>query len=145
MSKVAEGWEPSRETEAQPSDPCKLHGLSRSDASVPGRIIRWQDLAYARRVATAYYMRYAPEAYRQGTWKCWPASIRRPEWGTEAATLRIPARFYRLYPPMNMHPYFTALVIFAVVVVLLGIAVVAVLMSGSDRLYPPDDREDDED
>jgi hypothetical protein len=46
---------------------------------------------------------------------------------------------------MNTHPYFTALVIFSLVVVLLGIAVVAVLMSGSDRLYPPDDREEDED
>ena len=45
---------------------------------------------------------------------------------------------------MNMHPYFTGLAIFAVVVVLLGIAVVAVLMSGSDRLYPPDDREEDD-
>jgi hypothetical protein len=45
---------------------------------------------------------------------------------------------------MNMHPYFTALAIFAVVVVLLGIAVVSVMMSGSDRLYTPDDREDDD-
>jgi hypothetical protein len=47
--------------------------------------------------------------------------------------------------PADEHaPLFTALVIFAVVVVLLGIAVVAVLMSGSDRLYPPDDREEDD-
>jgi hypothetical protein len=37
-----------------------------SDASVPGAYHQVQDLAYARRVATAYYMRYAPEAYRQG-------------------------------------------------------------------------------
>jgi hypothetical protein len=45
---------------------------------------------------------------------------------------------------MNMHPYLTGLAIFAVIVVLLGIAVVAVLMSRSDRLYPPDDREEDD-
>jgi hypothetical protein len=40
---------------------------------------------------------------------------------------------------------FTILTISALVVVLIGIAVVAVLMSGSDKLYPPDDRDDDED
>jgi hypothetical protein len=45
---------------------------------------------------------------------------------------------------MNTHPYLTGLAIFSLVVVLLGIAVVAVLMSGSDRLYPPDDREEDD-
>ena len=39
---------------------------------------------------------------------------------------------------------FTILTISALVVVLIGIAVVAVLMSGSDKLYPPDDREDDD-
>ena len=39
----------------------------------------------------------------------------------------------------------TILAISALVVVLIGIAVVAVLMSGSDKLYPPDDRDDDED
>ena len=39
---------------------------------------------------------------------------------------------------------FTILTISALVVVLIGIAVVAVLMSGSDKLYPPDDREEDD-
>jgi hypothetical protein len=65
-------------------------------------------------------------------------------WDTEGRHPSVFPQVARLYPPMNMHPYFTALVIFAVVVVLLGIAVVAVLMSGSDRLYPPDDREEDD-
>jgi hypothetical protein len=37
-----------------------------SDASVPGAYHQVQDLAYARRVATAYYMRYAPEAWERG-------------------------------------------------------------------------------
>jgi hypothetical protein len=65
MSKVAEGWEPSRETMAQPSAPFKFTGFHQ-DSRVPGPIEQVADLAYARRVATAYYMRYAPEAYRQG-------------------------------------------------------------------------------
>jgi len=39
---------------------------------------------------------------------------------------------------------FTILTISALVAVLIGIAVVAVMMSGSDKLYPPDDRDDDD-
>jgi hypothetical protein len=89
--------------------------------------------------------RYAPEAWERGDVEAL-ARIHNggPRGHQKAATLAYARKLHGLRPPMNMHPYFTALVIFAVVVVLLGIAVVAVLMSGSDRLYPPDDREEDD-
>jgi hypothetical protein len=46
--------------------PLQITRAFHKDSRVPGRYQQVADLAYARRVATAYYMRYAPEAYRQG-------------------------------------------------------------------------------
>ena len=46
--------------------PLQITRAFHKDRRVPGRYQQVADLAYARRVATAYYMRYAPEAYRQG-------------------------------------------------------------------------------
>jgi hypothetical protein len=48
----------------RPSDPCKFTGFFH--ASVPGAYHQVQDLAYARKVATAYFKRYAPEAWERG-------------------------------------------------------------------------------
>ena len=45
---------------------------------------------------------------------------------------------------MNPNPYLTILVVTGIVFVALGIALLAAMMSNSDSLYPPDDRDDDD-
>jgi len=44
----------------------QIHRGFHADSRVPGPYERVADLAYARRVATAYYKRYAPEAWERG-------------------------------------------------------------------------------
>jgi hypothetical protein len=46
--------------------PLQLHRGFHRDSNVPGPFERVADLSYARRVATAYYRRYAPEAWERG-------------------------------------------------------------------------------
>jgi len=46
--------------------PLQIHRGFHRDSGVPGPYERVADLAYARRVATAYYKRYAPEAWERG-------------------------------------------------------------------------------
>jgi hypothetical protein len=46
--------------------PLQLHRGFHRDSAVPGPFERVADLSYARRVATAYYRRYAPEAWERG-------------------------------------------------------------------------------
>jgi hypothetical protein len=46
--------------------PLQLHRGFHRDSAVPGPFERVADLSYARRVATAYYKRYAPEAWERG-------------------------------------------------------------------------------
>ena len=46
--------------------PLQLHRGFHRDSNVPGPFERVADLSYARRVATAYYKRYAPEAWERG-------------------------------------------------------------------------------
>ena len=45
---------------------------------------------------------------------------------------------------MNPNPYLTILMVAGIILVALGIALLAVMMSNSDSLYPPDDRDDDD-
>jgi hypothetical protein len=46
--------------------PLQLHKGFHLDSRVPGPFERVADLSYARRVATAYYKRYAPKAWERG-------------------------------------------------------------------------------
>ena len=46
--------------------PLQIHRGFHADSRVPGPYERVADLAYARKVATAYYKRYAPEAWERG-------------------------------------------------------------------------------
>jgi hypothetical protein len=46
--------------------PLQIHRGFHRDSGVPGPYERVADLSYARRVATAYYKRYAPEAWERG-------------------------------------------------------------------------------
>jgi hypothetical protein len=43
--------------------PLQISRAYHADSRVPGAYERVDDLAYARRVATAYFKRYAPQAY----------------------------------------------------------------------------------
>lgn len=46
--------------------PLQIHRGFHADSRVPGPYERVADLAYARRVATAYFKRYAPAAWAAG-------------------------------------------------------------------------------
>ena len=46
--------------------PLQIHRSYHQDARVPGKYEQVASLAYARRVATAYFKRYAPEAWERG-------------------------------------------------------------------------------
>lgn len=46
--------------------PLQITRAFHKDSRVPGRYQQVADLAYARRVATAYYIRYAPQAWERG-------------------------------------------------------------------------------
>jgi len=46
--------------------PLQITRAFHKDSRVPGRYQQVADLAYARRVATAYYMRYTPQAWERG-------------------------------------------------------------------------------
>jgi hypothetical protein len=46
--------------------PLQIHRGFHRDSRVPGPYERVADLAYARKVATAYYKRYAPGAWERG-------------------------------------------------------------------------------
>jgi hypothetical protein len=46
--------------------PLQIHRAYHADSRVAGDYSRVSDLAYARRVATAYFKRYAPQAWAAG-------------------------------------------------------------------------------
>jgi hypothetical protein len=46
--------------------PLQIHRSFHSDSRVPGAYERVADLEYSKRVATAYFKRWAPEAYAKG-------------------------------------------------------------------------------
>ena len=46
--------------------PLQIHRAYHADSRVSGPYERVADLAYSRRVATAYFKRYAPEAWARG-------------------------------------------------------------------------------
>ena len=46
--------------------PLQIHRAYHADSRVPGAYERVADLAYSKRVATAYLRRYAPEAWARG-------------------------------------------------------------------------------
>jgi hypothetical protein len=46
--------------------PLQIHRAYHKDSRVPGEYERVADLAYSKRVATAYLRRYAPEAWAKG-------------------------------------------------------------------------------
>jgi hypothetical protein len=46
--------------------PLQIHRGYHKDSRVPGRYEQVADLAYARKVAEAYFKRYAPEAWERG-------------------------------------------------------------------------------
>jgi hypothetical protein len=46
--------------------PLQISRAYHKDSRVPGAYERVDDLAYSRRVATAYFKRYAPQAYLHG-------------------------------------------------------------------------------
>ena len=46
--------------------PLQIHRAYHQDSRVAGDYSRVADLAYSRRVATAYFKRYAPEAWARG-------------------------------------------------------------------------------
>jgi len=45
---------------------------------------------------------------------------------------------------MNPYPYLTIFILAGIALVAFGVALLLAMMSNSDKLYPPDDREDDE-
>jgi hypothetical protein len=51
---------------AQPSDPFKFIRSYHQDSRVPGPYQQVSNWDYARKVATAYFKRYAPEAWERG-------------------------------------------------------------------------------
>jgi hypothetical protein len=46
--------------------PLQIHRAYHSDSRVPGAYERVADLEYSKRVASAYFKRYAPEAWAKG-------------------------------------------------------------------------------
>jgi hypothetical protein len=46
--------------------PLQIHRSYHQDSRVPGPFEQVSDLSYARKVATAYFKRYAPEAWERG-------------------------------------------------------------------------------